>query len=216
MKIYTGTCAGEKFDKVKDNGLGIMISPSPTFDVRPIFTNTFCAFDNGAYQAWNRGYPFLERHFWDALERCYTLTIKLDFIVCPDIVAGGKKSLDFSVKWSERLLGTKLALPLQDEMIPADITPDIRKNFTHLFLGGTKKWKSQTLNGWVECSKSWKMPLHVGRIGTLPLLLRCRDAGVESVDSTNFSRNDSWGVIADYNSKSLFETLIARKGADNE
>ena len=205
MKIYTGTCAGEKFGKVQEYGLGIMISPSPTFDIRGCFVNTFCAFDNGAYQAWNRGYPFLERNFWDALERCYVLGIKLDFIVCPDIVAGGKESLEFSLRWADRLKKTNLALPVQDGMVPDDLTEDIRRNFTHLFLGGTVAWKLNALEGWVECSKSWKMPLHVGRIGTLPLLKRCRDLGVSSVDSTNFARNGSWDVIKEYKEKELFE-----------
>ena len=204
MKIYTGTCAGKKFGKVQEYGLGIMISPSPTFEVRPIFSETFCAFDNGAFQSYRKGYPFLEKLFWDTLEKCYLLKIKLDFLICPDIVAAGKRSLEFSLQWADKLGSINTALPLQDGMIPDDITPDIRSKFTHLFLGGTKEWKSQTLNGWLLCSQGWKMPLHVGRVGTLALLKRCRDLGVDSVDSTNFVRNDSWDILKQYGDKGLF------------
>jgi hypothetical protein len=44
-----------------------------------------------------------------------------DFVILPDIVAGGEASLDLSVSWIPRLRGIrKLLLPLQDGMTAHD------------------------------------------------------------------------------------------------
>ena len=207
MKIYTGTCAGDKFQKVKELGLGIMISPSPTFEVRENFKEVFCALDNGAFQAHRRGYPFQEKLFLETIDSCYKANIELDFIVCPDIVAGGKKSLDFSMEWSEGRLKTapNLALVLQD-----GITPDLLRKygfdrFEVLFVGGTMEWKKSTFVGWAEFCKSFKKQCHVGQCGPLPFMELCEKVGVTSIDSTSFARNDSWDVVRTFlDKKRLF------------
>jgi hypothetical protein len=217
MKIYTGTVAGEKIDKVEKYGLGIMISPSPTFEPRKQWLwedmkdgrkrkrQIFFAFDNGAYQSYTRGYPFMERYFWEALEKCYAIGIDMDFIVCPDIVAKGLYSLEYSWKWTDKLITVQhLALALQDGMEPKDITNDILDRFSHLFLGGTVHWKWETLDQWCEFAKDKKKPLHVAKIGTSTKLTSCKSKGVSSVDSTNIARNGSWSVIEIYKRQQLF------------
>lgn len=212
MKIYTGTIAGEKINKIEQYGLGIMISPSPTFEPRKQWLyddkrkrTIFFAFDNGAYMSYTRGYPFMEKFFWQTLEKCYTLGIDLDFIVCPDIVAKGLYSLEYSWKWTEKLITVQhLALALQDGMEPKNITNDILDRFSHLFLGGTVHWKWDTLKQWCEFAKDKKKPLHVAKIGTTTKLTSCKRLGVSSVDSTNIARNGSWSTIEEYKGKGLF------------
>ena len=200
MMIYTGNAFGKKLEKVVLHRLGIMISSSPIVKPQKEFKKVPCALDNGAFPAYNKGYPFMEKVFLDTLDECYRLGISLDFIVCPDIVAGGKESLDFSMQWAEGRLKTapNLALVLQD-----GVTPDILREygidrFKMLFVGGTPKWKWSTFVGWAELCKSFKLDCHVGRCGTLERLLLCQKVGVSSVDSTNFARNESWNVITKY------------------
>jgi hypothetical protein len=208
VKIYTGNAVGKKMNKIKEYGLGIMISSSPVFKPQKCFSEVFCALDNGAFPAWQKGYPFPEKTFLETIDKCYELGIKLDFIVCPDIVVGGRRSLDFSFEWADGRLKTapNLALVLQD-----GVTPDILRGygfdrFKVLFVGGTKEWKKSTYVGWAEFCKTFKLQCHVGGCGTLNFLEICERAGVTSVDSTNFSRNESWGVLSEYcNKKRLFK-----------
>ena len=203
MKIYTGNAVGKKMCKVKEYGIGIMISSSPVFKPQKQFSEVSCALDNGAFPAYNKGYPFMEKVFMDTLDDCYKLGIPLDFIVCPDIVAGGKESLDFSMEWADGKLKTapNLALVLQD-----GVTPDLLREygfdrFKILFVGGTPKWKWSTFVGWAEFCKSFKIQCHVGQCGTLSRLELCEKVGATSVDSTNFARNESWAVLEEYYAK---------------
>jgi len=215
MKIYTGTCAGEKFKKLKGYGLGVMISPSPSFEPREPFSEVSCAFDNGAFQAFERGYPFRRKAFWETLDKCYLLGIDLDFIVCPDIVGGGRKSLEFSIGWSEKLIGTpNLALVVQDDnktieqgvCKKQDMTPEMLGRydlsmFSHIFVGGSVLWKWNTAEEWVKFAHDRKKKVHVGRCGQLRYMKLCDHIGVDSIDSTSIARNDSWHLIDEYRNK---------------
>jgi len=206
MKIYTGTCAGEKFEKVKKNGLGIMISPSPTFEPRKSFLEVSCAFDNGAFQSYTRGYPFRENAFWECLDKCYSLGIKLDFIVCPDIVKGGKDSLDYSVEWARTKLKTvpNLALAVQDGMTTQMIDSYVLSLFEMLFVGGSVEWKWKTADDWVKYAHENGKKVHIGQVGQARYLRFAEHIGVDSVDSTSITRNNTFGIIQEYLGKELF------------
>ncbi|UCL90220.1 hypothetical protein [Pseudomonas sp. HS-18] len=58
------------------------------------------ALDNGAWSAFQQQTKFDETAFGRALEK---VGEKADWVVLPDIVAGGMESLDFSLQWLERL-----------------------------------------------------------------------------------------------------------------
>ena len=207
MKIYTGTCGKDKLKKVIDFNMGIMISPCPTRNPSEGFKKVSCALDNGAFRNWKLGYPFMENLFWETLDKCRRYSIKFDFIVCPDIVTGGKKSLEFSMEWASTKLKTaqNLALAVQDGMTPKDVNTYLLENFTHIFIGGSVEWKWETAKQWVEYAHSKGLKCHIGRCGTLDKLKFSESIGVDSVDSQNFARNDSWGVIDKYhNEKELF------------
>ena len=228
MKIYTGTCAGDKLEKLKEYELGVMISPSPSFlprknfveEVKGVVTNKiFCALDNGAFQAYRKGYPFQESLFLKTIEQCYSIGIMLDFIVCPDIVGGGRRSLEFSLKYAERLYSVpNLALVVQDdnrtEETPLvkvqDMTPEMLSQydlsmFSHIFVGGSVLWKWRTVDSWVKFAHDMKKKLHVGRCGQLKYMKKCEGLGVDSIDSTSIVRNDSWHIVDELvNKKNLF------------
>lgn len=209
MKIYSSTPGGDKFDKYKQYDLGVLISSSPTRPPTKEVSEFVCALDNGAFGCWNKGYPFMERAFLDTLYDCYKKSIKLEFIVCPDLIAQGQKSLRFSLRWAnERLCGCPcLALAVQDGLTPQIIhksTSDI--GFKYIFVGGTIDWKWSMAKEWVNFAHDNDMKCHVGRVGTIERLHYCKEIGADSCDSSSFVRNDSWHILEDFtNNKRLFD-----------
>jgi len=220
MQIYTGATVGEKLEQIKEYGLGIMISPSPTFLPRKEWVDISCAFDNGAFQAHQRGYPFRDDNFWAALNLAYSIGISLDFLVCPDIVGGGRRSLEYSLEWAEKLKSApRLALVVQNDIRTKetplrkseDMTPEMLSqydiiSFSHLFIGGTVEWKWQTADMWVKYAHKIGLKCHIGQCGQLKYLKFAEHIQADSVDSTSFVRNGSWSIIGEYLQKTtLFE-----------
>jgi len=196
MKIYTGTCGGNHEDLARINslGMGMMISA----ESRNLYKKTPCAIDNGAFEAWRRGMPWSEKRFFDLLEKSYSHGISADFIVCPDIVAGGLDSLDWSMKWAPKLRPARLALAVQDGMAPKDIHKTYLRHFTHIFVGGSVEWKWQNAKTWVDFAHENGLLCHIGRCGTLDKLLYAFEIGADSVDSTSFVRHKSWHIIENF------------------
>jgi len=200
VKIYTGNAFGKKFEELKKHDLGIMISSSATHFAKKYFRDVPCALDNGAFAAWQKGYPFQADVFRDTIKHCYKEGIPLDFITCPDIVAAGQKSLRYSYEWAKGELKTapNLALVVRDGMKDTDITRNIWELFTHIFIGGTDEWKWETAEGWVNFAHDLDMQCHIGKVGTLKRLFRAHEIGADSVDSTNFARNETWDVVDEF------------------
>lgn len=210
LKIYSGITFGKKLEIIKNMDLGIMISS--VYDIgfiKPCLKETFCALDNGAFADYAKGlnYPFDEHRFLQTLSKCIQLEIPLDFIVCPDKVGMGLKSLEFSLRWAERLEGGKLALVLQDGMTDEDLTEDILSKFEVLFVGGTLKWKWATAKAWAEFAHLKGKKLHIGRVGRLHLLKQCSEFA-DSVDSTSIVRNESWHIIEEFNNPKQLQLAI--------
>ena len=209
MQIYTGNMYGSDLIRGEKLGLGIMIASSPSnFKPSKDWKGLPLALDNGAFQCYRRGYPFMENDFFDTLRECYRLQLELDFIVCPDIVGEGLTSLDFSLHYARtRLTGCKrLALAVQDGMLPRHIATRIADDdFSTIFVGGTLEWKWSTLPSWVSMAHENGMKCHVGRCGTTTDITKAIEFGVDSVDSTSIARNKSWQIIEGlHNNKSLF------------
>lgn len=214
MIIYTGQTGGYKLDIIKKLGMGIMLSSHPTTKPTKQYGEVPCALDNGAFACYKKGYPFMEKVFYDTLESAYKGGIQLDFIVCPDIVAGGVRSLELSLKHAEtKLLGVKnLALVLQDGIEPSDLTANITRHFSYLFLGGTKEWKWKNARMWVDVARDKNKKIHIGQCGRLEYLRYADSLGVDSVDSTSFTRNNSYHIVSEFlNSKQrgLFDLASA-------
>lgn len=204
MLIYTGQTTGEKLGKIQERKMGIMISSNPNTLPSKEFNSVPCALDNGAFSCWLKGYPFMPKVFFDTLERAYKNSIKLDFVVCPDIVAGGRKSLDLSMRYADNeLLGTRnLALVLQDGMEEKDIDLYILSKFQYLFIGGTIEWKWKTAKSWVDFGHLKNKKVHIGRVGRIEWLRKAKEIGADSVDSASFTINDSFHIIDDFYGKS--------------
>lgn len=221
MKIYTGAISDKRrIEIVKAYDMGFMISSCADHTVRREYSKVQCALDNGAFTCWQLGYPFQPKVFLSTIAQAYKHGITLDFIVCPDIVTQGAESLAYSLKWArgEHLeTAPALAFVVQDGMKPAATIKKIQDdNFSHIFIGGSVEWKWKNAGEWIGAAQSAGMKSHVGRCGTIDLLLKARDLGADSVDSTNFTRNNSWEVIKDFvertTGKHLFSPLEENEG----
>lgn len=124
---------------------------------------------------WSEG-PFVE-----LVER---LGRGADFIVAPDIVAGGLESLRRSERWLPWV--AEYALPLvavQDGMETADVWPLVGPR-CGLFVGGSTDWKWSTLHLWADLAKRRGCYLHVGRVNGYERISTCKVFGADSFDGT--------------------------------
>lgn len=183
-----------------------MLSASGFIVGRPHHYLLPTAIDNGAFSAYMKGYGFDELAFLRLLAEVNKKNIKYDFIVIPDIVAGGEASLEFSILWYKRLAGWKrLYLAVQDGM---DIKQHGNKilsiQIDGIFVGGSNEWKWQTAKQWVRFAHDNGIKCHIGRCGTLDKLLYAYEIGANSVDSTNFARNGNYkAVVSFYQQKGI-------------
>jgi hypothetical protein len=139
-------------------------------------------FDNGAFTAWTCGRQFPEKAFLRRLE--IALKVESDPIVavCPDIVAGGMKSLEFSVHWIQRLSAHwPWYLAVQDGMTHKVVLDAIHM-FSGIFLGGTDKFKL-TAYGWSRLAHFADKKFHYGRAGTLRKIRHAWAVEADSLDS---------------------------------
>ena len=138
--------------------------------------------DNGAWPPTEGGFD--EKAFWNLIE---PHGAGADFVVVPDIVAGGMKSFDFSLGWLSRLAGLKLLLfAVQDGMDVTEVCKMLRRE-THLgiFLGGSTEWKLATMYQWGCVATALDRYYHVGRVNTRRRIRLCAEAGADSFDGTS-------------------------------
>jgi len=150
----------------------------------------------------------MEDVFMSSISEAYSVGLKLDFIACPDIVAGGVESLEFSMEWAEGRLRTarNLALVVQDGMTTRDVSRFLPlPQFSHIFIGGTKEWKWPVAGEWCDFAHKNRKKAHIGQCGRLEYLRAAKRVGADSVDSTSFVRNQSWEIIDEFRSGSQME-----------
>lgn len=143
------------------------------------------AFDNGAFKDWKAGRAFdVDAYERDLAWLDLRQNVSPDFIVVPDIVAGGMNSLHFSNAWRPRLLRYKVPLyiPVQDGM-PFDIVPGLARAYDGLFVGGTVEWKLRTAETWIRRAHAHGMKCHVGQMGTENRARAAIRWGADSIDS---------------------------------
>lgn len=147
------------------------------------------ALDNGAWNAFVTGTEFDEAAF---LKAYALLGIGADFVVLPDIVAGGARSLArslaFSLRWRTDLPAhCPFLLAVQDGMTPEEVGPLIGPELG-IFIGGTTEWKVSTAATWGALARSRDAHMHVGRVNTVERIRICHAAGAHSFDGSGPSR----------------------------
>lgn len=164
------------------------------------------AIDNGAWTSFRKHRPFDENAFLRLVEK---LGEGADFIVLPDIVAGGVASLEFSLAWRERLRGSRapLLLPVQDGISPWDVEQLVGRELG-IFVGGSTAgagsefdtpgptwdkddplggWKWRSVSHWARLARSRCAYLHVGRVNSKRRIRLCAELGAQSFDGTSCS-----------------------------
>ena len=143
------------------------------------------ALDNGAWHAFCRQLPFDEAAFLAAFDK---LGEGADFVVLPDIVAGGERSLAFSMNWAARLdRSCPQLLAVQDGMTAEMVAPLVGPA-RGIFVGGTDKFKETSLPLWAQLARERQAYLHVGRVNTMRRIALCAAANADSFDGSSASR----------------------------
>lgn len=128
--------------------------------------------------AWAAGLPSRSRPAW---------------VVCPDRVAGGLASLEFSLDWLDRRAvafpGLSWYLAVQDGMSEADVAPHLSR-FAGVFIGGELPWKLRAGAGWVRFAHLRGLLCHIGRVGTGRRARWAKQIGADSIDSALPLRSD--------------------------
>ena len=193
MKVYSGN-DGKKsnLEYLKMHGYGIMVSRN----YRDPRRSEYYAFDNGAFSAWKNNKPWDSESFLRVLEKFLGHEKGPDFVVVPDIVGEGVRSLKWSLEWLDKIGGgeTRYYLAVQDGMTN-DMVKPIIKQFGGLFVGGTLEWKYQTAKDWVALSHSHILPCHIGRCGEWDKVAWASIIGADSIDSMSWARNGSYHHI---------------------
>lgn len=142
-------------------------------------------YDNGAYEDWKAGAPFDEAAFLEDLDAIYRSIDRPEFIVLPDIVAGGRTSLKESRRWIHRCRGlAPLYLAVQDGMDPTDIDARLAGAISGLFIGGTLDWKIREGATWRELASALRLRCHIGRVGGPNRVRWAMRIGADSIDSS--------------------------------
>jgi hypothetical protein len=152
------------------------------------------ALDNGKFICFDQGIAWDRDMFISHCERILSFSQKPLFIVVPDEVGHGEKTLELWDVWNKglRRYRVPLALAVQDGMTPQDILrlDSFNKETDFIFIGGSTEWKLQTLNQWTFHFDN----VHCGRVNTWKRLWQCKEAGCFSVDGTGYFRGWKAGL----------------------
>ena len=193
MIAYATLSTGRSTERMYAAGWGVFLTPEAYAKNRPQFISCLSweppmpyAIDNGAWSAYLREEPWDERP-WKAL--LVDFGGNADFVVVPDIVAGGLESLGRSKSYLPLVHEhSELALiPVQDGMQESDLRPLIGPR-VGIFVGGTTEFKEKTLAQWSALCREVGAWCHVGRVNSVRRTFLCSNAQVDSIDGTSVVR----------------------------
>ncbi len=182
----------------KEHGFGVLLSPLSNREGRLVDMSGHMhpipglpyVLDNGAWPCREVGVPWKPAPMLRLLER---LGAGAEWVVLPDIVAGGEASLAHSLSFladhPRELAGLKLALAVQDGMTIESVRTALLENPVDLiFVGGSTEWKWRTAHVWAALGHELGKRVHVGRVNGLRRAQLCRDMGIASVDGGSVTR----------------------------
>lgn len=144
------------------------------------------ALDNGAWSAHTQSRPFDVPAFEKALR---LMGPRAEWVVLPDVVAGGLPSLSLSLSWLPRVRDwtESVLIAVQDGMTLADLAPHLGPRIG-IFVGGSTEWKLATMHAWAALAASKGAWCHVGRVNSARRIFLCASAGASSFDGTSCTR----------------------------
>jgi hypothetical protein len=163
--------------------------------------------DNGAWSDFRTGQPFDGPRFQLLMDR---LGAGADWIVVPDIVAGGLPSLALSMEWLPRVqrTGAPALIAVQDGMEPHDLAPIVGPR-VGIFLGGSTEWKLQRMEQWGAFCRERNVHYHVARVNTAKRINQARVCGASSIDGSSASRYAETLPLLDVSARQLDMLLPA-------
>ena len=199
MIVMPGNSWVVELAKRYPNKLGMLLAPGETRNPHHLPFGI----DNGRYMARINGWD--ESRWLNVLNITKRKERTPEWIVVPDVVGDCKQTLKEWKEWSKRLreiYGWPLALAVQNDMtisMAEDCNPDV------IFVGGSARWKWQTLSQWTRSFKH----VHCGRVGTDWALWRCGELGCKSVDGSGYFKGQSRepGAPLHYSVKELYSYL---------
>jgi hypothetical protein len=180
----TGT--KRNLDALRRRGWGLLVSRAGAWR-REGFVQW--AADNGAWSDYQAHRDFDE----DAYERFLTWVEAQealpDWLVLPDVVAGGTASLALSTRYLNRCqaVAPLVLIAVQDGMEEADVAPLVSSR-VGLFLGGSTEWKLANMIRWGRFCAARRCYYHIARVNTFKRMALAQAAGAASVDGSSVSR----------------------------
>lgn len=197
MKPYASrTGTKRNLAGLRDMGWGLVVSARGV-----LRTEGFrYVLDNGAWTAFQeflKGLRQVNMLDLDAFEVAVRkLGAGAEWIAVPDIVMGGKASLDLSVLWLRRLRrrkalrGQHFMVVVQNGMEAGPMLGRIKRMIgprVGIFVGGDTAWKLATMAQWSRLAHAHGAICHVGRVNTVRRIRLCAIAKVDSFDGTSAS-----------------------------
>lgn len=144
------------------------------------------AIDNGAWVDFKTGSPFDGDRFSRMLDR---MGAAADFIVLPDIVGAGLRSLELTLAWIDRVraYGRRMLIAVQDGIGPSHVRHLVGPN-VGIFLGGSTGWKLSTMPSWGAFCLELGIYYHVARVNSAKRTYCAIAAGADSIDGSSVSR----------------------------
>lgn len=184
MKYYVSrTGTKRNLAAISAAGFGLLVSSAGRIRTEGF---TDYVLDNGKWTAHTTGEPWSEPAFVGMVQ---TLGAGAQWVLVPDIVAGGLESLALSREWLPRLefLCRMRLIAVQDGMEPEHLEelvgPDVG-----IFLGGSTEWKLANMKLWGAFAHEAGCHYHVGRVNTAKRMALAIAAGAHSADGSSASR----------------------------
>lgn len=180
----TGT--KRNLDALRAHGWGLLVSRAGAWRTEGF--ERICA-DNGAWADFQAGRAFDEDAYERFLDWLAGQSIVADWLVLPDIVAGGLKSLALSMRYINRCMSVApmVLIAVQNGMTTEDLTPYVNSR-VGIFLGGDTAWKLAKMREWGEFCAERDIYYHVARVNSIKRMSQAISCGADSIDGSSASR----------------------------
>ncbi len=145
--------------------------------------------DSGAWSDFQAGRSFDEDAYDRFLDWLAAQPITADWLVLPDIVAGGLTLLELSCRFLNRCLSVapQVLIAVQDGMTISDLETLIGPTIG-IFLGGSTEWKLATMRYWGDFCYNRGVYYHVARVNSARRMLIAIQSRAHSVDGSSGTR----------------------------
>ena len=143
------------------------------------------AVDNGAWPIHTAG-----RAWDDGADLAFRLLVDrigagADWVALPDVVMGGRASLELTLRYLGEAWPCPVLIPVQDGVTEAEIRPLLSAR-VGVFVGGSTDWKELTAARWATLTGEVGAYCHVGRVNSRRRIFLI--GAVDSWDGTSATR----------------------------